>query len=331
MMADTVNQQTLLVAADWWLRLRSPDASEQTVAQWLAWTDEDAGHLAAFEKITALGERLSALGEVSRAQLVAEFAPVATASRHRWLPLAAAASVVAVALLGGYMAWSGTGGRATPQIYSSAVAAKRDVSLADGSTVTLGGATQLTTRFSRGQREVELASGEAFFQVAHQAQRPFVVNAGRLAIHDIGTAFDVRRTGDQVTVVVTEGRVRIFDKNDAGGQGLEAVAGQRVTYEPGHAALSVSSTDAERAVAWRNDRLEFDNEPLAIVVANINRYSDQPIRIADANLAPLTFTGTVKTDAIDDWLRALPQVLPLKVTEISGQRVLVDERHAVNR
>lgn len=330
MMADTPNQQTLNIAADWWMRLRDPSATERTTEQWLAWTAEDASHLTAFERVTELAAKLGTLNDITRAQLLAEFAPPLATSR-RWLPLAAAAAVAAVVLLGGYLTWLGGDGRAAAQVYSSAVAGRRDVTLEDGSRVTLGGATRLTTRYSRDQRLVELAEGEAYFEVVHNARRPFVVRVGKLTIHDVGTAFDVRRTGERVTVSMAEGRVRIFDQVDGKGGGLEAVAGQAVSYDPSRSAMRVSSTDPAQAAAWRDDRLEFDNEPLAVVVANINRYSARPVRIVDTDIAPLTFTGTVRTDAIDDWLHALPQVLPLKVSEVGGQTVLSDARGASSR
>ncbi|WP_430392385.1 FecR family protein [Dyella sp. 20L07] len=323
MMANTPNDQTLRIAADWWLRLRAPVVTEQTMEQWLAWTDEDLSHLTAFEHITDLATRLSALGEVSRAQLLAEFAPPQVTTR-RWQPWAAAAAVTLV-LMGGALTWMQLGKQSAPQVYTSAVAAQRDLTLEDGSRVSLGGATQLTTRFSRDQREVVLTEGEAYFEVVHNAERPFVVQAGKLTIRDIGTAFDVRRTGDRVTISMAEGRVRIFDGANAKGEGLEAVAGQAVSYDPLHGTMRVSSTDPSRAASWRDARLEFDNEPLSVVVANINRYSNRPVRIVDADLAPLTFTGTVRTDAIDDWLHALPKVLPLQVQEVSGQMLLSDD------
>jgi transmembrane sensor len=79
MMANTSQEQALRVAADWWVRLRDPAATERTTEQWLAWTDEDAGHLVAFERVTELASRLQLLGEVSRERLLAEFAPVTPA------------------------------------------------------------------------------------------------------------------------------------------------------------------------------------------------------------------------------------------------------------
>lgn len=323
MMANTSKQQNLRVAADWWVRLRDTRAGEHTTEQWLAWIDEDDAHLDAFERVTELAARLGSLGEVSHAALMAEFAPAAVS--RRWWPLSAAAAAVLL-VAGGYVGWSMLGQAPAPQIYATPIAAQSEITLDDGSRVALGGATRLTARFSRGHREVDLAQGEAYFEVVHNASRPFVVHAGKLRIEDIGTAFDVRRTGDRVTISMAEGRVRIVDSASGEERSLEAVAGQAVSYDPAHPALSITATDPAQAAAWRYARLEFDNEPLSVVVANINRYRAHPVRIADAGLQSMTFTGTVKTNAIDDWLQALPQVLPLTVSEVGGQTVLSDAR-----
>ena len=325
MMANPSHDETLRVAADWWVRLRDGAATERTTEQWLAWTEEDPGHLAAFERVTELAAKLHALGEVTRDQLVAEFAPRDTVTRRWWIPSVAAAA--AVLALAGYGAWQHL---ETPELHNfdSAIAAQREVTLDDGTRITLGGATHLTTRFTRGERVVELAEGEAYFQVMHDAGRPFVVRAGDMTIEDIGTAFNVRRTGGYVTLAMAEGRVRVHDNTRGGQNAMEAVPGQSVTYNPARSAMLLIPSDPASAAAWRHARLEFDNEPLSVVVANINRYRRQPLRIADADLQSLTFTGTVKTDAIEDWLHALPQVLPLQVGDVAGQTVLSDRRHA---
>jgi transmembrane sensor len=150
--------------------------------------------------------------------------------------------------------------------------------------------------------------------VAHDAQRPFEVAAGDLTVRDIGTAFDVRRTDGRVAVAVTRGKVRIAAGAAAiPGGALDAVAGQRVAWDPLAHTLSLGTATPEQAIGWRSNRLEFVDEPLAVVIANVNRYSRRPVRADAASLAGLSFTGTVHTDDIDGWLRALPQVFPLRV------------------
>jgi transmembrane sensor len=334
MMAHTnkrVDAETLHTAADWWVRLRAPHVPDETMEQWLDWTALDERNLDAYERVTDLANRLGTLDADAQRQFVNEFAPAAAPSR-RWIPLAVAASFVALITLGGVLSWNQYGASHASQVYRSAVAQNQDFMLPDGSKVALGGDSTLTARFESGKRVVELSKGEAFFQVVHDARRPFVVAVGNVSIRDVGTAFDVRRTGQHVTIAVTEGRVHIADNgnvsaSDANNTGtLEAVAGQLVSYDPATSAMTVSSTTAEDATAWRTDRLEFVNEPLGVVVANINRYSVRPLRIADADLETLTYTGTIKTDAIDHWLVALPQVFPLRVDVGADEVTLANAR-----
>ncbi|MCW0416925.1 hypothetical protein NB689_002679 [Xanthomonas sacchari] len=183
----------------------------------------------------------------------------------------------------------------------------------------------MSTRFSAAQRHVDLIAGEAFFDVAHHAGRPFVVDAGGVSILDVGTAFDVSRDGERVEVAVTEGRVRIYGAGQVpadGSGGLEAVAGQRVSYDPAKPALQVSQIDVAQATAWRDHRLEFVDTPLDTVIARVNRYSDRPLRLDDPELARLSFTGTVDTQATAQWIEALPQVFPLRVRQGKDEIVL---------
>ena len=322
-------QDTLLhAAADWWVRLREPDDSGDTVEQWLAWTAEDERHLQAFEHVSALAERLGQLDRVSRQALINAFARPASPPRRRWLPLAAAASVAAVVLSGAlYIGWTRFGN--STQVFQSAVAQNRNFSLPDGTKVALGAASTLTVQYSRDRRSVELRGGEAFFDVMHDARRPFVVTAGNVSVHDIGTAFDVRRTGEWVMVAVTQGRVAIADLRAGASQHnmLEATAGQRVSFDPSAPGMAVDTVTPAQATAWRNDRLEFIDEPLSVVIANLNRYTNKPVHILDSDLNALTYTGTVRADAIDSWVGALPEVFPLQVSKEADRVTLSDPAH----
>ncbi len=333
-MAKSKHDEIVYAAADWWVRLREPGAADETIEQWLAWTGEDERHLATFERVTELANQLGSLDNVSRQGLIKAFARPVAAPR-RWMPLAAAAAVAVVALSGGYLAWTRFASGNASQVYASAVAQNRDITLPDGTQVALGAASTLTTHFTHGQRRVELSNGEAFFQVIHDNSRPFVVAAGDVSVRDIGTAFDVRRTGQRVTIAVTQGRVEIADirqKAAAGQHGtLDVSAGQLVSYDPHTSSMTIGSIAPEQALAWRSDRLEFIDEPLSVVIANLNRYSTRQMHISDTDLDTLSYTGTIHTDAIDSWLSALPQVFPLRVSTTGNQVILSDAEHSSRR
>jgi transmembrane sensor len=295
--------------------------------RWAAWMAADPGNAQAFAQLNALGKMAADAPASQRRQLIDEFAPRRVKRRHP--PLAAAAAALAMLLLGGWWALrSGLESPAPSRQYASAVAEDRNIQLPDGTAVQLGAASTLTTRYARDRRDVDLRAGEAFFTVTHDRQRPFVVTAGPLHIEDLGTAFNVRRTGQRVSVTVTEGRVRLsptastLHGAEMSSGRLDLVAGQRAEYDPASGAISVSEVAREHAAAWRQHRLEFVNEPLSAVLANVNRYSRQPVQLADQRLGELMFTGTVNTTNIDSWVGALPHVFPVQVSTFADHVVL---------
>jgi len=306
-------------AADWWARLRDPSLPDDELVAWSEWLDADAANAAAYERVSALAELMGGMDEVNRRAFVARFAPVparaapvARRPRARLAMALAAGVTLAVLGAGAFLALR-PAATDTEARFASAHAGHRDIALPDGSSIELGGASSVTTRFGRDERLVDLDAGEAFFRVAH-AERPFIVHAGPLRIRDLGTAFNVRRSGERVTVTVTEGRVRVSPlaaPNDAGT--VELGAGREVSFDAETQAMRILDVDPASATAWRSHRLEFVNEPLASVVENVNRYAARPIRLQDPSLGRMTFTGTVEVDTIDSWVAALPRVFPVRV------------------
>ncbi|MET0936291.1 MAG: FecR domain-containing protein [Luteibacter sp.] len=299
-------------AADWWARLRDPALPEQAILQWSEWLEADPRHAEAFDRACALAETAGAMDTRTRETFVARYAPLASRRPPARFALSMAAGIAIVALGAGLFIRMHPRTEVHSQ-FASARAGHRDIDLPDGSSIELGGATSITARYGHDERAVDLESGEAFFRVAH-AERPFVVNAGPLRIRDLGTAFNVRRTGNRVTVAVTEGRVRVSPSaNDGDAATVELGAGREVSYDADTQAMRILDVSPASATAWRDHRLEFVNEPLSSVVENVNRYSARPIRLTDPQLGRMTFTGTVEVDTIDSWVAALPRVFPVRV------------------
>ncbi|MFT4179649.1 MAG: FecR domain-containing protein [Thermomonas sp.] len=330
-MHGPADEPLLLAASQWWLRLREASAkdADAVTGQWLEWSAADPAHAEAFGRVAELAAQVRTLDGTARSALAAEFAPRAKAPvRRHWVGFAAAAALV-LALAGSVLF------RPEPvaeQRFASQVAENRELRLDDGSQVALGGASVIVARFGRDRRDIELEAGEAFFQVAHDTQRPFVVSSGRLSVRAVGTAFNVRRDGERVRIDVAEGRVRIAGSGEgADAEAIEAVAGQQVAYDPDAHGMRVRNIDPARVGTWRALQLEFVNEPLASVVNTINRYRLRPLRIEDTAVGALSFTGTVQLDNLDGWLGALPHVFPVRVVDGKDAVVLVAHAGAENQ
>jgi transmembrane sensor len=206
--------------------------------------------------------------------------------------------------------------------YSTPIGELASIPLKDGSTVTLSSATAVRVRLGDTERQVELARGEAFFEVAKDQKRPFVVEAGAHRIIAVGTKFAVRQGGADFRVVVTEGAVRI----DGEGTTLPAAvlpAGS-VARADGRqiAAQSVSALSAEALLSWRSGYIVFHETALADAVAEFNRYNRRKIVIEDPRIAAIRLTGKFRSTNIDSFSRLLQMSFPVQVKEAPGGIVL---------
>lgn len=297
-------------ATEWILRLNDAPTDEHVIDGWLTWCDEHPDNREAFERMQNLWHTTGQVPLDRR--LRRELA--ATRSPRRWLGGAlaaglAAASVFAVVIL--------TSAAPTVETFSTATAMHSSAVLADGSSVELGAETQLTAVLSRRQRQVRVEAGEAFFHVVEDRERPFVVEAGPLRVTAVGTAFNIRRVASRVIVTVADGEVDIVPTT-ADAAPIRAAAGRQAILDldaaDGDGRLTLATVDPEIATSWRDGVLRFENEPLAYVIDNLNRYSKRALVIADPPVGRMSYTGAVFTDRIDDWLLALESVFPVQVT-----------------
>lgn len=201
-------------------------------------------------------------------------------------------------------------------------------SLADGSTITLntGSVLQVQTRLR--SRRFALLQGEAAFHVAH-GWRPFEVQAGAVAVRDIGTAFGVRRLTDAVDsgaqVTVYEGAVEVrSSQSDAPPRVL--LAGQTIISGVGAGTPAVRKVDPAVAGAWREGRLVFDGTPLADAVAELQRYRSAPIVLADPRVGALRLSGEYDARGLESLIDALPQALPVAVQRRGDGSVHISAR-----
>jgi transmembrane sensor len=215
------------------------------------------------------------------------------------------------------------------------LAENQEAVLPDGSTVALGAQSSLALEYAPTSRYLKLTNGQAYFNVAKDKTRPFSVDTGDIQIQAVGTAFDVRKNDGRVAVTVTEGVVDIIaaqpslDPSDTAGDAghatnqstpLRVAAGYQLIWDKGNSdgrkkLLQLSHVDTAGMTAWREGRLEYVNEPLSVVIADVNRYSSRRLVIEGTDLGSLNFTGTILVDSIDDWLAAIQLSFPVSVGE----------------
>lgn len=284
------------------------------------------------EEGTPVTEAREAVDEAA-AHGVASVVPPGARTR-RIATLALAASVLVAVALGAYRWLEPTGHR-----YSTGVGGLASVPLPDGSSITLNTATVVRVDLTEKKREVDLTEGEAFFQVAKDPTRPFVVNVGGKRVIAVGTAFSVRREGDDVRVVVAEGTVRMEDRrarslaapsqslaasSSAGSADVVLLPAGSVAHagEAGILVQRKSVPEAQEELSWRTGILMFRDETLADAVAEFNRYNARQIVVSDPSIAALKIEGNFRATNVDAFVRLLREGFPVQASTEGDQIVL---------
>lgn len=164
-------------------------------------------------------------------------------------------------------------------------------------------------------REVTLTRGEAWFKVAHDKARPFIVSAGRIRVRAVGTAFSVRRHDDGADVQVTEGVVETWTAGEEDRK-VQVAAGSKAfvaEYEPPK--TSEASADIERSLAWRAGQIVLEGETLDQAVAQFNRYNAKKLVISDSDLAAEKLVGQFRATEPDTFADAVVTTLGATIKE----------------
>lgn len=207
-------------------------------------------------------------------------------------------------------------------VYYSASAQRSDVTLADGSLVHLDAQSSIKVRLAARKRLVELVAGRAFFEVAHDASRPFTVSAGSERITALGTRFQVDRHDQFVLVTLDEGSIAVTDTAADGGERRDVLTPGQQLKVALDGSRSLRQVDSQVATSWSQGRLVFHATPLAEVLDEFNRYSSRKLRLGDASLAQMQVSGSFIPGDNALAVSALAAVLPVKAVDTGGEIVL---------
>ncbi len=332
------------MAADWLSRRVAEDWSAQDQSQLNAWLAASTANRVAFLRLEAVWAETARLKALAAGRAAGD-----VPARGEWLPgsaprnaratepkqssarrdavrqsLAAAVLLTCVAL----GAWAWTLRDSVESVsYGAQAGALLEVRLADQSQATLSSGGRIVVEMSRHARRIDLQRGEAFFAAASQKQRPFIVTAGSRRVVAVGTKFAVRRDGDDLRVVVTEGLVRLEAVPVPGAPAAPVTllpAGSIATATSGGVLVRAGSLDeAERALNWRGGFLQFDATPLAEVAAEFSRYSGRRVVTGDATAAAIPIGGNFRWSNVDGFVRLLEQGFGIRAEQRGDTLVLL--------
>lgn len=317
-------------AADWLARRdRGLTPTEQDAFfQWLA---SDPRHGEWLARLQATWQDFNALSEwrpehalAPNPDLLAKPKQRTSLLRWAWLAPVAAAACIAI----GFLVLSEPGHKSETVPSPSPVGATRTRALEDGSSIDLRGDSEVRVTFTAATRHIDLLRGEAFFSVAKDPQRPFVVRANGVDVRAVGTAFNVRVGPTAVEVLVTEGRVQVAPQTPAasdpqgnfrpalphlvaaGERAVVAVVAQVAAPE----VISVTGEEIARELAWQPRLLDFNATPLAEVLSEFNARNRTQVVLADPSLGTLPIIASVRSDNVEGFVRLLETTTGVRAT-----------------
>ncbi|MEE4452148.1 FecR family protein [Novosphingobium resinovorum] len=288
-------------AARFVARMDAEDWSAADEAALQSWLDEDPLRQGLLLQMQAQWLALTPAAAEVQPPVEAE-EQVETAASSGWGRRGVLAGIAASAAL----AFVGVRWNRNASAYATRLGEIRRLPLSDGSVMTMNSGSELTVSMADQAREVELTQGEAWFEVAKDAKRPFVVAAGKVRVRAVGTAFSVRRRETGVEVLVTEGVVETWADGDAGLR-MRLEAGDRAMLSA-HAVIDYEtgmSSSVDRALAWRGGMIDLNGRTLYDAADEFNRYNQRQIIIADPRIAREEFDGLFRVNDPEGFAEAV--------------------------
>lgn len=287
-----------------------------------AWMREDVRHAQAYEEFEGLWDQAGRLADDPELHEL-KAADLAALKKSNWFRpqrLIAVAALLVVMVGAGYFLQPLLNPPPPLVAYATALGERRTETLADGTQLVLNTDSALEVRYAKDRRSISLRRGEAQFDVAKDASRPFVVHIGQDSVTALGTRFQVRRDLSSTVVTLLEGEVEVA-------QGPEKYVlrpNERAVLSE-RTGISIAAVDPEFATGWLDGWLRFRGVPLAEVIAEANRYSDQKLRLGDPRLADIELSGNFHAGDNSSIADAVSLILPLRIERRGSELVLLPQ------
>ncbi len=342
-------RRVLEQAAEWFTLFEEGAGSADEQAAFSRWMTESPLHVRAFLNVSAV-DRMVEAADPGRELGIAAVGPQNAAAdkvvpqNREWQNGAPAASPWWSArsrrplFLGGLAAaflalLAGGAWQLLPELvarpgYTTGTGEQRSIALNDGSLVHLNAKSRLKVRFSPQARELRLFEGEALFNVAHDVKKPFRVYVGHSVVQAIGTQFDIDRRPDRTVVSVLDGIVQVSaDAPSAtGASPIRLTAGQSVIVGPDGRIAQPGPANVEQVTAWRQRRLVFDEDTLADIATEFNRYNRVPqLRIEGESVRRRRYAAVFDADDPEPLLQFLKKDRDLAF-EARGDELIIRPR-----
>ncbi len=282
-------------------------AMEREDADWnayTAWLESNPHHRAVIDEIALIERAYASHADQLQQRIAVVAEPVQQGMRWRWIGGSVAAAIaVAVAAP---MFWQ----TAPDTVYTTATGEHRLVTLAGGTAIDLGPSTQLIAKAGN-PNDLRLERGEAYFAVPHDPNRTLAIKAGDYTVSDIGTTFEINRTGDILTVAVADGHVSIANPRATA---VQLSAGQQLIADPEKPVQTIGPVARGDIGSWRHGRLIYADTPLPVVAADIARYSGKRVEV-DSTLRQRVFSGVLVVEEGPQMLANLADLMAIACVE----------------
>ena len=313
-------------AAEWLVRIDASRLSKREVSELTAWLQQSDLHKQIFRDTVQVWEKMDVMEGLAELLPLDDF-PKKTAHEPFLRlnnPVLATIMVCVICISFFVNQWL-----SREIVYQTKIGVVQSIDMKDGSEITLNTDTKIGAKFDSKRRDIELQQGEAFFDVAHNDEVPFIVTVGSKQVQAVGTAFSVRKQRDIIKVTVTDGRVKITNLNNTGlEEAVEALfvdKGQMVQIggKEDSFVQNIEPEQIAQVLMWQKHMLAFNGESLKEVVEEFERYTEMKLLIIDEETAQIRVGGYFRSNDLDGLLLSLKDNFGISAESVNATTLLL--------